>query len=140
MLAPPAAKRIWLIDSGLAGSGTRAEDAQGTPTLSRTSPSILVFEDHIRQPRPDSGRDFQVKVIIHIEVFPIFTRKRWEGGTIIMISILYRERKKEGGGERDSERETNTQWKYRTPSFEEDVLAETLVQSGTLVVCLQRFL
>jgi len=40
-----------LIDSGLVGSTdsgrgtTRAEDAQGTPTHSQISPSILVYED-----------------------------------------------------------------------------------------------
>jgi len=39
-----------VIDSGLVGSGrgtTRAEDAQGTPTQSHISPSILVYEDRL---------------------------------------------------------------------------------------------
>jgi len=40
---------IIVIDSGLVGSSgrgaARAEDAQGTPTQSHTSPSILVYED-----------------------------------------------------------------------------------------------
>ena len=36
-----------VIDSGLAGRGAaRAEDAQGTPTQSHISPSILVYEDY----------------------------------------------------------------------------------------------
>jgi len=38
-----------VIDSGLVGSGrgtTRAEDAQGTPTQSHISPSILVYEEN----------------------------------------------------------------------------------------------
>ena len=35
-----------MIDSGFSGRGTaRVEDAQGTPTQSHTSPSILVYED-----------------------------------------------------------------------------------------------
>ena len=38
-----------MIDSGLAGRGAaRAEDAQGTPTQSPMSPSILVYEDNTR--------------------------------------------------------------------------------------------
>jgi len=37
---------LGLIDSGYSGRGAaRAEDAQGTPTQSHTSPSILVYED-----------------------------------------------------------------------------------------------
>ena len=36
-----------MIDSGLVGGGAaRAEDAQGTPTQSHISPSILVYEDN----------------------------------------------------------------------------------------------
>ena len=35
-----------MIDSGLVGRGTtRAEDAQGIPTQSHESPSILAYED-----------------------------------------------------------------------------------------------
>jgi len=35
-----------MMDSGLVGRGfTRAEDAQGTPTRSHISPSILVYEE-----------------------------------------------------------------------------------------------
>ena len=34
---------LWLINSGLIGSA-RAEDAQGTPTQSHISPSLLVYE------------------------------------------------------------------------------------------------
>ena len=46
-----------MIDSGLDGSteflsgrgAARAEDAQGTPTQSHISPSLLVYEDTIEQ-------------------------------------------------------------------------------------------
>ena len=44
---------IKVVDSGLVGSAdsgrgtTRAEDAQGTPTESHLSPSMLVYEDNI---------------------------------------------------------------------------------------------
>ena len=41
---------VEMIDSGLVGSTdggtTRAEDAQGTPTQSHISPSILVYEEN----------------------------------------------------------------------------------------------
>ena len=48
---PPASHTLQMIDSGLAGSTagrgtTRAKDAQGTPTQSHISPSILVYEDY----------------------------------------------------------------------------------------------
>ena len=37
---------LCMINSGFSGSGAaRAEDAQGTPTQSHISPSILVYED-----------------------------------------------------------------------------------------------
>jgi len=54
-----------MIDSGLVGRGTaRAEDAQGTPTQSHISPSILVYED---KPRPVShdahGADAEVAAV-----------------------------------------------------------------------------
>ena len=46
LLKPHTARKILLIDSGLVGRGaTRAEDAQGTPTQSHISPSILVYKD-----------------------------------------------------------------------------------------------
>ena len=41
-----------MIDSGLVGSGrgtTGAEHAQGTPTQSHISPSLLVYEDDLRR-------------------------------------------------------------------------------------------
>ena len=61
----------------------RAQDAQGTPTQSHISPSILVYEDisqlgwppppsvdrrqvnsaHIRESGPDSGPGFRVKIL-----------------------------------------------------------------------------
>ena len=38
----------WLNSWDLSGRGTtRAEDAQGTPTQSHISPSILVYEDKV---------------------------------------------------------------------------------------------
>ena len=54
-----------MIDSGLVGSlwegTTRAEDAQGSPTQSRISSSMLVYEDvplnRISHPNPDSVVD-----------------------------------------------------------------------------------
>ena len=36
-----------LIDSGFGRGTTRAEDAQGTPTRSHISPSLLVYEEQI---------------------------------------------------------------------------------------------
>ena len=48
------------IDSGLVGRGTgRAEDAQGTPTQSNVSPSILVYEDTLLCFRADTGCAFR---------------------------------------------------------------------------------
>ena len=42
---------LWLrtmIDSGLAGRGTtRAQDAQGTPTQSDISPSIIAYDEYM---------------------------------------------------------------------------------------------
>ena len=35
-----------LLNSGCSGRGTRAEGAQGTPTQSHVSPSILVYEEN----------------------------------------------------------------------------------------------
>jgi len=45
-----------MIDSGLVGSGrgaARAEDAQGTPTPSQTSPRILVYEEKKTSRQPE---------------------------------------------------------------------------------------
>jgi len=45
---PPICDSIPVIDSELVGRGAaRAEDAQGTPTQSHISPSILVYEEKI---------------------------------------------------------------------------------------------
>jgi len=49
---------VEVIDSGLVGSergAARAEDAQGTPTQSQVSPSILVYEDKGRHIISDGG-------------------------------------------------------------------------------------
>ena len=40
-----SSKLIEMVDSGFGRGAARAEDAQGTPTQSRISPRILVYED-----------------------------------------------------------------------------------------------
>jgi len=49
---------------------TRAEDAQGTPTQSHISPSILVYENEKSRPRPKRGRshDYCGAMVNHTRV------------------------------------------------------------------------
>jgi len=54
----PHLLHYFCIDRHLSGRGTaRAEDAQGTPTQSHTSPSILVYEDNLGGGGEDGALD-----------------------------------------------------------------------------------
>ena len=60
-----------MIDSGLVGStagrgAARAEDAQGTPTQSRTLPCVLVYEGYPGAVRVAEGQVGVARQVVHL--------------------------------------------------------------------------
>ena len=70
----PSQRRVSLyrvIIEDLSGRGAaRAEDAQGTPTQSQVSPSILVYEDNLRREGDEQEKveDVPLFSTIHITI------------------------------------------------------------------------